>query len=256
MKSALYRGWVRHRRTHPTQNEFRYRLFQLYLDLAELDQVFAKRWLWSVKGPNLAWFRRADHFGDPAESLDESVRALVAERTGSRPDGPVRLLTHLRYFGYVMNPVSFFYCFDAADRRVETIVAEINNTPWGERHCYVLDREDSLSGGHDYRFAKEFHVSPFMTMDQTYRWRFSEPGETLVAHMDNVEAPRKVFDATLVLDRRPINGPTLAAALAEHPFMTGQVIAAIYYQALRLKLKRTPFHPHPAAKSAEEAPVQ
>ncbi|MEI2421818.1 DUF1365 family protein, partial [Arthrospira platensis SPKY2] len=103
------------------------------LDLAELDTVFRGRWLWSTQRPALAWLRREDHLGDPAHSLDESVRRLVAERTGRRPAGPIRLLAHLRYFGHCFNPVSFYYCYDAAGERVETIVAEVNNTPWGER---------------------------------------------------------------------------------------------------------------------------
>ena len=254
MKSALYQGIVRHRRVAPVRNEFRYRLFQLYLDLSELDQVFRDRLLWSTSHPNLAWFRRVDHFGDPNQPLDQEVRRLVTAETGRAPAGPIRLLTHLRYFGYVMNPVSFYYCFDEDDRAVETIVAEVHNTPWGERHCYVLERRND--GEHDHQFSKRFHVSPFMSMDQTYRWRFSAPGETLSVHMDNLESRGKLFDATLTLERRPITGATLASALATHPFMTAKVIAAIYYQALKLKLKGAPFHPHPATGgSQEESPI-
>ncbi len=249
MNSALYCGEVRHRRLSPVGNEFAYRLFQVYLDLDELDQVFRGRWLWSTTTPNLAWFRRADHLGDPATPLADAVRDLVESRTGRRPQGPIRLLTHLRYFGYVMNPVSFYYCCDAADKHVETIVAEVHNTPWGERHCYVLS--ESLNSGSDakklYRFEKEFHVSPFMGMRQDYAWRFNQPGAALAVHMDNFERKGKLFDATLTLERREITGFELARALLLYPFMTAKVIAAIYWQALKLRLKGAPVHSHPKA---------
>lgn len=247
MNSALYVGRVRHRRTAPVGNAFSYRVFQVFLDLDELDQVFEGRWLWSTRRPAPAWFRRKDHLGDPAVPLDEAVRRLVEQRTGQRPQGPIRLLTHLRYFGYVMNPVSFYYCYAAAGEHVETIVAEIHNTPWGERHCYVLHNADAPDGAH--RFQKSFHVSPFMDLEQTYVWRFNEPGEALSVHMDNIERGGKLFDATLTLERRPISGRTLMSALALYPLMTVRVIAAIYWQALRLWVKGAPFYPHPDSKT-------
>jgi DUF1365 family protein len=145
------------------RHAFGYGLFMAYLDLAELDEVFAGRWLWSTSRPALARFRRGDHLGDGGAPLDAAVRSLVEGETGERPAGPIRLLTQLAYLGYCFNPVSFYYCFDAAGERVVTIVAEVNNTPWGERHCYVLDAR----GGAGLAFAprKALHVSPFMPMD-------------------------------------------------------------------------------------------
>jgi hypothetical protein len=248
MNSCIYRGAIRHRRRSPVSHEFRYRLFMLYLDLDELPRVFAGRWLWSVRRPALAWFRRADYLGDPAVPLDRAVRDLVATRTGTRPSGPIRLLTHLRYFGYVQNPVSFYYCFDAAGIRVETIVAEITNTPWGERHAYVLPAQPGDAQERRFRLAKTFHVSPFMPMDMAYDWRFSLPGRRLTVHMRNLARGEQVFDATLVLRREPLTGRALAAALARHPWMTATVVAGIYWQAFRLWLKGAPFHPHPAIR--------
>jgi len=257
MNSAIYFGQVRHRRLAPVEHAFSYRMFMLYLDLAELPQVFRGRWLWSARGSALARFRRADHFGDPAVPLDECVRDLVAQETGARPSGPIRLLTHLRYFGYVFNPVSFYYCFDENDTRLETIVAEVNNTPWGERHCYVLpQRMNAGQNGHGrYRPAKLMHVSPFMPMDVDYDWRFGAPGRSrgspLTVHMENARGGRKIFDATLVLERREISAGSLARALALYPLMTLKVIVAIHWQALKLWAKGAPVHAHPSKLGRE-----
>ncbi len=250
MKSCIYRGTVRHRRFQPVEHSFRYRMFLMYLDLDELPGVFDGRLLWSARSPAVAWFRRADYLGDPAVPLDQAVRSKVAEHTGARPDGPIRLLTHLRYFGYVMNPVSFYYVFHSAGQRVETIVAEVNNTPWDERYVYVLsaDRNDGANGKKRYRLAKEFHVSPFMDMDVEYDWRFSEPGRGLVVHMENLTNSGPLFDATLVLRREELSGGSLARALLRHPWMTATVIRGIYWQALLLYLKRVPYYPHPSTR--------
>lgn len=249
MNSALYLGHLRHRRVSPIPHEFRYGLFQVYLDLAELDEVFRGRWLWSARRPALAWFRRADHLGDPAVPLDTAVRDYVAESTGRRPEGPIRLLTHLRYFGYGMNPVSFYYCFDPSGATLEAIVAEVNNTPWGEQHCYVLPCEGGRRVQH-FRFPKAFHVSPFMPMTQEYDWRFTEPDSRLAVHMTTVDNGRRVFDATLRLERRPLTGWQLSRVLLEYPLMTVRVIAAIYWQAFRLWWKGVTYHPHPNAQPA------
>ncbi|NJD33077.1 MAG: DUF1365 domain-containing protein [Gammaproteobacteria bacterium] len=247
MHSCLYKGWVRHRRHAPGPHAFRYRVCMLYLDLAELPQALDGHWLWSARRPALARWHRRDHHGDPGERLDESIRALASQRGGGRPEGPIRLLTNPRYFGYGFNPVSFYYCFDASDTRIEAIVAEINNTPWGERHCYVLP--SAANAGRPsrlrFRFGKDFHVSPFMPMDLDYDWRFSVPGERLLVHMENWRRGEHVFDATLSLAREPIGSKSLAGALAAYPFMTAKVAGAIYWQALRLWLKRTPFFTHP-----------
>ncbi len=252
MNSALYTGTVRHRRLTPSPHDFRYRIFMLYLDLDELPEIFDGRWLWSARKPAPAWFRRADYLGDPLEPLADAARAEAERQTGRRPEGPVRVLTHLRYFGYVMNPVTFYYCFAPDGERVETILAEITNTPWNERHTYALRpaSQDGTATSHRHRFDKVFHVSPFMEMDHSYVWRFTDPADRLTVHMENVRAGVRTFDAGLDLERREITSASLSKALIRHPWMTARIATAIYWQAARLWLKGTPFHAHPNKRTA------
>jgi DUF1365 family protein len=222
-------------------------MFYVLLDLDELDTVFKNQWLWSAQKPALAWFRRNDHFGAQSQSLKEAVAHVVEQHTGTSPRGPVRLLAHLRYFGYVFNPVSFYYCYNKEDTAVETIVAEVNNTPWGERHIYVLPQEHDISSGsyQEFNLEKEFHVSPFMPMDIQYDWKFTKPEQRLAVHMENFRHEEKLFDATLVLKRKEITSANCRSVLLRYPLVTFKVIAAIYWQALKLLLKGTPFHTHP-----------
>jgi hypothetical protein len=231
----------------PRAHAFEYRLFMSWLDLAELDMVFKDRWLWSTQRPAPAWFRRADYLGDPQVPLDRAVRDRVEQESGIRLAGPIRMLTHLRSFGLCFNPVTFYYCYNVADTRVETIVAEITNTPWNERHAYVLtDRMNEGNGdAKRYRFSKRFHVSPFMDMAIDYDWRFSAPGAQLNVHMEDHKDGQKLFDATLNLQRHEISATSLAYVLVAFPFITAKVISGIYWQALRLWLKGVPFYTHP-----------
>jgi len=253
MHSRIYKGWVEHRRAAPRLHRFRYPLFMLYLDLAELPRLFDGTPCWSARRPALAWFKRSDYLGPAALPLDQAVRDLVAERTGVRPAGPIRLLTHLRYFGYCMNPVSFYYCFDASGETVQTIVAEITNTPWGERHQYVLDAAaaDAARGGtlQRFDFDKAFHVSPFMPMDMQYRWCFSRPLRRLFVNMQNFRGGAQTFTATLSLRAQALTRGALLRTLISFPFMTLRIITAIHWQALKLWLKGTPFYGHPRTVS-------
>lgn len=252
MKSCIYAGQVRHRRFTPKSHQFSYKLFLMYLDLAELPSVFDRFWLWSTGKKNIAMFRREDHMGDKKLPLDLSVRNYIEDETGRRPEGPVRLLTHLSYFGFGFNPVSFYYCYDKDDKHLEFIVAEVNNTPWGEQYCYILDSRENKSDSRIHRYFenKRFHVSPFMPMDMQYDWRFSLPEDSLSVHMENYQHDKKVFDATLKLKKREITSRNLAFALIQFPMVTMKVVIAIYYQALLLWLKKIPFVNHPK----EEAP--
>jgi len=169
MKSCIYRGLVKHRRSKPVENRFSYRVFMMYIDLDEAPSVLERFWLWSAKKPSLAWFRRSDHFGDPGTGLKESVAGLVKEKTGRNITGPIRLLTNFRYFGYCFNPISIYYCFNDKEQ-LQDIVLEVTNTPWGQTHCYVLSAEENTSSsGFSYLFEKRMHVSPFMEMNMRYQ---------------------------------------------------------------------------------------
>ena len=248
--SALYIGHVRHRRMRPHAHGFRYRMAQLYVDLDELPQLLKGRWLWSLERRNVAAFHRRDYFGNPEVPLKLAVHDAVERATGNRPTGPVRLLAHWRYFGYCFNPVAFYYCFDADGVTLNAIVAEITNTPWGERHAYVLSAKDATRHGtedriHAWSFEKSFHVSPFLPMGLHYDWRFELPGEHLRVHMDVTDDQGSIFDATLVLQRRELDGAALTSFLFQYPALTAQVAWKIYWNALLIRLKKNPFHAHP-----------
>lgn len=249
--SCLYEGWIRHRRHAPHSHAFRYRMNLLYLDLTELDRLFAKRWLWSVNRRNLAEFRRSDYLGDPQIPLDRAVRERIREVCGRAPGGPIRLLTHLRTCGHCFNPVSFYYCYAQDGTTLDTIVAEITNTPWKERHSYVLPVADAEHHGAALRwdFRKNFHVSPFLPMQRDYAWRFTAPDDSLRVHMDVLDGAARDFDATLVLKRKPLTGMNLARVLLRFPAMTLRIVAAIHWQALLIFLRRNPVYAHPNSKA-------
>jgi hypothetical protein len=169
-----------------------------------------------------------------------------------RPEGPIRLLTQLRYFGYYFSPLNLFYCYDEEGLRIEAVVAEVNNTPWNEQHCYVLWQGNRIAGERRLRFRhpKAFHVSPFMGMESQYDWRLSEPGEHVVVHIATSQQGQRQFDASMSLRRRPLARAELRSALIRYPWMTARIMTAIYYQAWRLWLKKVPFFPHPRASAA------
>ncbi len=255
MNSCLYEGSVRHRRMGDVKDEFHYPLFMVYLDLDELPGCFDGTWFWSARRPALAWFRRSDYLGDPDIPLSDAVRELVKERTGVDATGPIRLLTHLRYFGKSFNPVSFYYCFSADGSQVVAVVADVTNTPWGERHSYVMGIVDPSDHGTvtlmRARFDKQLHVSPLMGMDHTYDWRLTEPGRQLLVHIESDRKRTKVFDATLSLHRREMTPPTLRAVLIRYPLITSRILIRIYFHALRLKLRGASYFPHPGRTGAQ-----
>ena len=245
--SCIYEGTIRHRRFAP-RREFSHRVVLAYLDLDELPSLLDGRLV--ARRPGLVRFRRRDYLGDPAVPLHRAVRDVVEEQTGARPGGAIRLLTHLRSFGHCFNPVSFYYCFEPGAEQVRALVAEVTNTPWGERHAYVIKgtkRDSAVLAG---EFDKALHVSPFMGMDQRYEARAAAPAQTLSVHIASSRAGVTVFDATLALRRRELTRASMAAITLRYPLATVRVQALIYAHALGLKLAGVPAHSHPQAGRA------
>ena len=219
--SALYEGSVRHRRFAVRDNEFTHKVAYAYLDLDELPRLLGGRLM--RRGPGLVRFRRADYYGDPAVPLADAVRAHAGTA------GPVRVLTTLRTLGVCFNPVSVYYCFAADGVQLEAVVAEVTNTPWGERHAYIAGED----------LEKRLHVSPLMGMNQRYAFRAPAPGETLSVHIESREHGDRAFDATLKLRRRPLAVPALLWGTAL------RTLPLIYGHALALRLRGVQTHPHP-----------
>ena len=242
--SAVYEGVIRHRRFTPVEHSFEYRVFMPLLDLAELPELFDGNPLWSARGRAVAQFKREDYLGDSATPLDQSVRDLVAERTGRRPEGSVRVLAGVRTLGYLFNPVSFYYCYGT--ERVDAVVAEVTNTPWGDQHSYVLDRGETEGLVMTAQADKALHVSPFQDMDQSYTWNVTEPREQLQVHIENRREGELLFDATLSMKRRELTPAALRRVLLRYPVMPLAVSARIYVNALKLRLKGVPWHANPA----------
>ena len=238
--SCIYEGTIRHRRVEPRRS-FQHRIALFYLDLEELPGLLRGRLV--RPRPGLLRFRRGDYLGGGTAPLGRAVRDAVQAETGERPEGPIRVLTQLRSFGHCFNPVSFYYCLDTAGERVDALVAEVTNTPWGERHAYVIP-------GTRGEMAKALHVSPFMAMDHRYSVRAGVPGERLALHIESSRGGAAAFDATLALRRRELTRGAAARLAIRYPFANLRVLALIYGHAVGLKLAGAPIHRHPARGSA------
>jgi len=241
--SAIYKGWLRHRRFLPRQHRFSYRVFMMYLDLDELETVFNLSPLWSEKSWRPVRFQRSDFLGDADIPLDQAVRQRIQEETGHWHQGPIRILTNLRYFGFIINPITCYYCFDE-NEKLQTIVTEVTNTPWNDRVSYVL-RCDPEKRFQRITFDKQMHVSPFNPMDMKYRWTSNNPAQMLTLNLETECGRQNHVDATMALSREEITAGSLNRILLLHPWMTAKVAGSIYWQALKLWLKKVPFYNHP-----------
>ena len=244
-ENFIYNGVVRHRRHNPFRSEFSYSIFMIYLDIGDLDSILKKSLFWNINKPAVVSFNRSDFHGDPDISLDDAVRNTIENRTGSRPRGKIRMLAHLRYFGYCFNPVTFYYCFSHDDKRINYILAEVTNTPWKERYAYVLTASDN-SHKIKSNMKKKLHVSPFWDMDHNYEWVFSSPKEKLSVLMKNYKNGDNVFDASLSMKRMDLNKSNLFKSVFRYPFITIKVVFWIHFQAFFLWLRGATFYTHPS----------
>ncbi len=247
---ALYVGRLRHRRFRPTPHEFIYPLFMPLLDIDRLDEAAEVSRLVSRNHFNWASIDDRDHVGPAALPLRERLAARARADSRTLPDGPIYVLSHLRYLGYAFNPISFYFCFDAT-HTLATIVAEVNST-FGEQTLYWLPGSATPNGVVRHRTAKTMHVSPFNEAHLDYDFTVTSPGAagtSLVAHMTTIDRTEGTdvpfFDATLTLERQPWDAAHLHRALRRHPWMTAKVISAIHFEALRLWWKGLKYVPHP-----------
>jgi hypothetical protein len=244
LRSALYEGSVTHRRFGPgPAHEFTYRVAMPLLYLDEVEQVMALHPLWSDRWAAPVHFKRSDFLGDPGSRIETSARELVEERLGTCPSGPVAMLANLRTWGWLFNPISLYYLW-REDGAVGAVVAEVENTPWHERHAYVL----GAPGRH--RFAKVMHVSPFLPMELTYELAYSEPGRSLAVRLDVQDGSERLLGVTMSLRRQTLDRDALSRLLWHHRAPTHRVSAGIYAQAARLWRMGAPFHAHPRAAAA------
>ena len=287
LNSCIYEGVIRHRRRTPVANSFKFSAFMFFLDLDEIDAVFAGRWLWSTRRLAYASFRREDHLKQfPSDRcLKSCVKDVLAENNIHDDIGRIGLLTQLRYCGFRMNPVSFYYCYRKSDQRLIAVLAEVNNTPWDEQHVYVIpdhqpeaeanpkrveneaaaerveneaaaerrttknQRETRQRYIRSEKLNKSFHVSPFMHSDMYYRLLYSLPSDRIGVKMENIENETKIFDVSMLMQKRSINSLRLLWMGLKYPVYSMKVFAGIYFQALKLYLKKVPFEPHPDSQT-------
>lgn len=251
----LYVGEVMHMRLHPFRHQFRYRVFTALLDIDRLESAESR--LFRVDRFGLFSFRRSDHGPRTGAPLRPWVEARLREAGRPAPHR-VMLLSMPRLLGYSFNPLSVFYCCDAAGR-LESVVYQVKNT-FGDQVPYVLDATADKDGAARHVQPKEMYVSPFIGMAQTYRFTIRQPGERLAIRIrqngpdgtgpDGTGRDVEWLIATQTGARRPLTDGALARLVFSHPLAAFKVIAAIHWQALKLWLKGAKFRRYPGESAA------
>ncbi len=235
---ALYRTSIDHVRHTPLKNAFTYRSYSWYVDVDHLPR------LPRLLAP-LAGFHAADHLGDPSGTLRGNVETFLATRGIGLDGGRITMLASARVFGYVFNPLSLFWCYNAAGD-LRCVVAEVHNT-YGERHCYVLDTDDAGRAS----VPKAFYVSPFNDLQGEYRMKLPEPGERLAISIVLEREGQKPFIATMDGDRRAATVRNILGAALAVPLAPLRVTLQIYWQGIRLWARRLPIIKRPHHPSQE-----
>ena len=254
----LFKGTVSHTRTSPTLHRFKYSFFQIWLDIERPELVDNISRFWSSKKNNLVRFNRNNYLpnaGNETSTLRQNICKKIKQQTGKTFQGKTYLLASLSYWGYCYNPVSFYICYDQ-EGNLEFILSEIHNTPWGERFTYVHDissninnassqSENKVSDKLQFKFDKQFHVSPFMPMDLEYDWQFLIKQRTILISMNLHQQKKSIFNATLNLKGEELSSHQANKLPFNYPFMCFKVLFSIYWNALRLWVKGVTFFDHP-----------
>jgi DUF1365 family protein len=211
-----------------------------FLNLDEIDRIPNIGKLFSTKRWALNRFFRPDYYGDPGKPLHFAIKEKMAEITGKTVTGPVYGLMNLRTLGLYFSPVNFYYGFNE-NHQFTHFLAEVSNIPWNERHQYGHYVKDENYAPTE---RKQFKVSPFNPVDQQYTWSIQPPGEKIGVQLGVSDERGQVFEASLDLKREPLNKKTLQKQLFRKPVMTASIVAGIYWQALRIYLKKIPYIPY------------
>ena len=234
ISSCIYNGNVIHKRFKPKEHFFKYKVFSLFIDLSELNELNNKLKFFSLNKFNLISFYEKDHGDRDGSSLFEWVKKNLINNEISTDNIKVKLLCYPRIFGYVFNPLSIFFVYDNNDNLI-SILSEVKNT-FGEQHTYVfkVEGQNKLIQNN---CSKKFHVSPFIEMDCNYFFRILNPDQKLSVVIDQYDQEGKILFASQDGERSALTSKNLMNSYLKHPLMTFKIISAIHFEAFKLWFK-------------------